>query len=399
MMADTFQQLLQFAPFPTLAELVLRFVIFIVADLLPSFGAIYLIYFLLTLPMRRNERARLFLDLVQLGLKEGRTPEGAIVEAASSRDRSLGVRFHLLAAYLEAGMPLSEALKKVPRLLPPQIRAILKTGERIGDISKVLAACRQVLTDGVSHVRGALNYLVLLVFLATPAIVVVPIILKIKVLPSFKQVFQGMAEGKELPAFTRLVFAQSNFSTCLQIALLCFIWLAMLMYVGGPRLHEWLRRAWPSAPDWILARLPWRRKRLQRDFSAMLAVLLDCEVPEAEAVRLAAESTSNLELSRRADKVCARLKEGVKLPEAIRALDGSGELQWRLSNGLHRGSGFLRALSGWHEALDAKAFQLEQSAAQIATTALVLLNGLIVGSLVVAIFLVLIQLLNEAVLW
>ena len=131
----------------------------------------------------------------------------------------------------------------------------------------------------------------------------------------------------------------------------------------------------------------------------MLAVLLDSEVPEAEAVRLAAESTSNLELGRRADEVCARLKEGVKLPEAIRALDGSGELHWRLSNALHGGSGFLRALSGWHEALDAKAFQLEQSAAQIATTALVLLNGLIVGSLVVAIFLVLIQLLNEAVLW
>src|SRR5260370_11609071 len=104
-MTDTFQQLLQFAPFPTLAELVLRFVIFILADLLPSFGAIYLIYFLLTLPMRRNERARLFLDLVQLGLKEGRTPEGAIVEAASSRDRSLGVRFHLLPPYPPAGMP------------------------------------------------------------------------------------------------------------------------------------------------------------------------------------------------------------------------------------------------------------------------------------------------------
>ena len=41
----------------------------------------------------------------------------------------------------------------------------------------------------------------------------------------------------------------------------------------------------------MLCRLPWRRKRFQRDFSAMLAVLLDAEVPETEAVGLAAEAT------------------------------------------------------------------------------------------------------------
>src|SRR5438552_5048003 len=127
-MTDTFQQLLQFAPFPTLAELVLRFVIFIVADLLPSFGAIYLIYFLLTLPMRRNERARLFLDLLELGLKEGRTPEAAVRDASASHDSSLGIRFHLLAACLETGASLSEALEEVPRLVPPQIKAMLQTG-------------------------------------------------------------------------------------------------------------------------------------------------------------------------------------------------------------------------------------------------------------------------------
>ena len=39
-----------------------------------SVAFLYLGYFLLTLPMRRNERARLLLDLLELGLKEGRTP-------------------------------------------------------------------------------------------------------------------------------------------------------------------------------------------------------------------------------------------------------------------------------------------------------------------------------------
>jgi small-conductance mechanosensitive channel len=59
----------------------------------------------------------------------------------------------------------------------------------------------------------------------------------------------------------------------------------------------------------------------------------------------------------------------------------------------------LRALTGWHEALDARAFQLEQTAAQVVTTSMVLLNGLIVACIVFAIFLALVQILNGATLW
>jgi type II secretory pathway component PulF len=128
----------------------------------------------------------------------------------------------------------------------------------------------------------------------------------------------------------------------------------------------------------------------------MLAVLLDSEVPEPEAVALAADATANGVMKRRAAKVCRLLKEGVRLPEALRVLDDTGELHWRLSNALQHRGGFLRALAGWHDALEAKAFQLEQSAAQIATSLLVLLNGAIVASIVLAIFLVIIRLIHLA---
>jgi len=164
-------------------------------------------------------------------------------------------------------------------------------------------------------------------------------------------------------------------------------------------LHAWLDRGLPGATDSFLARLPWRRKRLQRDFSSMLAALLDSEVPEIEAIRLAGDSTANAAFRRRAELMCAELKYGLKLPEAIRLMDHSGELRWRLANALRGRGGFLRALTGWHEALDAKAFQQEQAAAQLATTGLVLFNGLLVAGFVIAVFLVLIQILNEAILW
>ena len=362
------------------------------------FGVLYAFYFLLTLPMRRNERARIFLDLLELGLQSGRTAEGAIVEAAASRDPGLSVRFHLLAAHLRNGERLSVALEKVPRLLPAQIRAMLKTGERIGDLQKVLPACRQQLRDGVSQDRGAHNYLVLLAFCITPASLVVPMLIAVRVLPAFRMISEGMG-SIQLPAFTELVFNSGRIFLGLQFAFLLLLWTLMILYVGGPRLHGWIGRWLPNVPDRVAFLLPWRRKRLQRDFSTMLAALLDASVPEAEAVKLAAESTANLAMIRRGEKVSALLAQGVKLTVAIRQMDDSGELRWRISNALQSSGGFLRALAGWHEALDARAFQLEQATAQVATTTLVLVNGLVVAAIVIAIFLMLINLLNQAVLW
>jgi type II secretory pathway component PulF len=180
------------------------------------------------------------------------------------------------------------------------------------------------------------------------------------------------------------------------------VWLLTLAYVGGPRLRGWLGRFSPRAAtfiDWLFCCLPWRRKRLQRDFSAILAAALDAGVPENEAVRMAGESTANRVFSRRAQGVAMRLTQGTPLAQAIRGLDRSGELQWRLANALQGDKDFVKALAGWHQALDAKAFQLEQTAAQTATTLLVLLNGLIVAAIVIGMFLPLITLLNRVTLW
>ena len=398
-MNEFLRQILEPDPVVGLLGLFLAFVAYVLLGLLPVLGAVYLIYFLLTLPMRRTERVRMFLNLLELGLKEGRSPPAAITEAAASRDPSLGARFHLLAAYLAEGHQLDEALARVPRLLPPQIRAMLKAGERIGDVAKVLPACRLLTQDSVSQVRGALNYVILLTFAVTPFAIFVPIVLKVKVLPAFRAIFADMLAGSQLPAFTRFVFAQDSWFLAIQTASLFLIWALTVAYLGGPRLHAWIERVLPGAPDFLFRMLPWRKKRLQRNFSAMLAVLLEANVPEADAVNLAAESTANSVMQRRAQKVVALLNQGISLPDALREMDDAGELHWRLKNALSRRGGFVRALAGWHDALEAKAFQLEQGAAQITTTLMVLLNGVIIASVVLAVFLALIQLLNRATLW
>jgi type II secretory pathway component PulF len=320
------------------------------------------------------------------------------VEIAKSRDSTLGYRFHLLAAHLETGLRLSEALKKVPGVLPAQLMEMLAVGEQLGDIRKVMPACRKALTSGLSKTTSAVNYLIL--FLAvSPFGGVIWLFIAVKILPMLRMTVYELTEGRELPPLLLFLTKHSILIGVIQFSLTATIWLAVLVYLSGPqgvsRFGSWLK----LLSDALNYRLPWRRKRLQRDFSAMLAILLDAEVPEEQAVTLAAQSTDNRVFIRRGERVAQRLREGVPLTEAVQAIDDTGEFRWRLTNAAYGRSGFMAALTGWHDALDAKAYQLEQAASQVITTGLVIVNGCIVGLIAIGLFSALTSIMWEGTLW
>ncbi len=354
----------------------------------------YVLYFLLTLPLRRRERARLFLHLVETGLAQGQNVEQTIVAAARSGDRGLPVRFHLLAAHLENGLSLSAALDRVPRLLPPQVNAMLKVGEELGDLRGVLPACQRLLQDAVSQTSGAHNFVMMLGLL--PAAPVILSIIMVWVLPRFQEIFKDMMPGEALPPFTIFFFSVALGIMVVQVALFLIVHALALCYAGGPRLRRWLGALLNPALDGLLYCLPWRRRRMQRDFAAMLALLLDAGVNEKQAVGLAADCTTNRVFLNRAHAVEDALQAGHPLPEALQRLDETGEFQWRLLNARHSPQGFRAALAGWLESLDAKAYQQEQAAAQLVTTVMVGLNGLLIGMFAVAMFLPLVKLMEMA---
>jgi type II secretory pathway component PulF len=375
----------------------LALVIYFFIWLLVLVAAIDLAYCLLIMPLQRQEQARLFLDLLETGFEEGHSAEATIVEIAKSREKTLGYRFHLLAAYLETGLRLSVALKKVPGLLPAQLAEMLAVGEQVGDIRKVMPACRKALTSGSSRTTSAVNYLILFLALNPFGGLIWPF-LTVVILPKFQLIARDLTNGP-LPLLLRFLLAHSTLISVVQFGLMGLSFLVLLVYVRGPRGIPWLAPVLKPVIDAINYRLPWRRKRLQRDFSAMLAILLDTEVPEEQAVTLAAQSTDNSVFSRRCAVVVERLRAGVALTEAVQAIDDTGEFRWRLTNAAHGRGGFMAALSGWHEALDAKAYQLEQAASQVITTGLVIVNGCIVGLIAVGVFQVLTSSVWEAALW
>lgn len=379
------------------ASVAFSFLLYVALIVLPVVLLAWLASYLLSLPMRRQERARFFLDLLETALKHGQPVEQTLVEMSNCRDDTLGVRFHLLAAHLEKGVRLEEALQKVPRLLPLQVVAMLRAGAQLGDLRKVLPACRRLLQDAQSNVRGAASYLVVVAFVLSPLAVFIFNMLAIYVFPKFNYIMEYMA-GARAPLFG-LVSHSMHWLMLAQAILFCALLLAAFIYIGGPRVTRWFKfRGFPLA-DWIAWRVPWKHKRMQRNFSAMLGVLLDSGLPESDAVRLAADCTANEIFRRRAARVITALQRGVKLTEAVQALDDSGEFRWRLTNAAHARGGFLRALAGWHESLEAKAFQQEQAAAHVVTSALVVANGALVALVAIAVFTALISIINAAAQW
>jgi Flp pilus assembly protein TadB len=422
-------------------------------------GGGYAAYFLLSLPFRRNERARLFLDLIEHSLNNNETLERAVQSVSQSRERSVGARFHLLAAHLEKGLTFEQALAKVPRLLPPPVAEMLRAGMELGNMRAVLPACRQLLKDGGTQVRKAQSYLIVLLFVVGPSVSGVIGVLNVFVMPKFEAIFADMMETVPFE-FYQLVRYQTIWNE-ITLVVAALVWAGAFLYVGGPRVVEWLDNFFPGLYDSLVLRLPWRRKRFQRDFAAMLAVLLDAGLPEEKAVARAAQCTANRAFARRAERVVADLRAGVKLTEAVRHLDDAGEFRWRLANAargenswkedsrrassngdagqrasvldcggppplsmtagpaqpafkapedwrtpkpggesaVHGTGHFTAALAGWQESLDARAFQQEQAATHLITTALVFWNGLIVAATTWCVFKFLTDLIWEGTTW
>lgn len=353
-----------------------------------------IVHLIFSIPLRRRERARFFLDLIETGLNAGKSVDHAVLSAAQSHDRVMGIRFYIVAAYLEGGLRLDEALEKVARFLPLSISAMLAAGNKIGDLKKVLPACREILRDAPAAVRTAQHYMVCILLVFSPMSVFMLWFLVSFVFPKFNEVMLGMSVHPWL--VTRFVFGYSNWLLAFEITLFLLLLAATVIYLGGPQFVRHFRLFQFPIADSIAWRISWKRKRLQRTFSAMLSVLLDGGIPEMDAVRLAANCTANEICRRRAGRVLAKLQGGAKLDEAVRMFDDSGEFHWRLRNATHSKNGFLNALKGWHETLDARAFQLEEATAHAVTCFLVILNGVLVGLIAAAIFGVLISILNGA---
>ncbi|MBL9172457.1 MAG: type II secretion system F family protein [Verrucomicrobiales bacterium] len=357
----------------------------------------YAFYFLQTLPWRRRERAAILMDLMESGVSAGGPLEQHLIAASATRDRLLPVRAHLLAAHLESGITFAEALARTPRLLPPPVQRLFELGSRHGILARLLPACRTALNEPPQSGWIVAQQVALSLLLAALQCAAILGLLRIAVLPKFRQILADLSGGTS-PLNETLISAAgwisaANFAVCGLLAL----W--MFARIGGPRVFGMSLLRNSRMFDSLVRIVPWRRTRMRRDFAAALASLLDAGVPEREALIEAGQIPGSPWYRDGTARALHCLAHGVSLTNAVREVDDAGELRWRLANARHGRTGFRASLQGWLDGLDTRAHAQEFAAAQGLFTFGLLVQGLAVGLAVAGFFGALIHIIDATLLW
>ncbi|MHB1036498.1 MAG: type II secretion system F family protein [Pirellulales bacterium] len=202
--------------------------------LLAGFSLLPLIVFLVVLGIMINwhwaaqQNALLWVLIVTT---ERLIPLASAVEAfAYERGGRFGRRAAALAYLLQDGVPLPEALERLPGLLPPSAVLAVRLGYETGALAPALreaaagGAFRQPLWAAMAD---KVFYVVGLVVFAAGVIT----FMMLKITPAFEKIFQDF--GVDLPLLTRYVIAVAGSEiTQLSLSLFVFVGFWFLVYLA-----------------------------------------------------------------------------------------------------------------------------------------------------------------------
>lgn len=290
------------------------------------------------------------------------------------------------------GASLSSALASHPRDFADIYRALVASGEQIGQLSRVLSR----LADYIER-RNALLQKVKLAF-TYPAIVtvvafVIVIFLLTYVVPQIVSVFANTKQ--KLPLLTVLMLATSDFvrnygwMVLIAVAAVMYGWRTALKNPATKmRWHTWLLRA-PLYGKF-------ERSLNTARFASTLAITTGSGVPILKALQTSRDTLSNLAMRQQVDTAAASVREGVGLARAlahhkhfppmlihmIRAGEVTGELAAMLD----------RAASAQEQDLERRAMTI----AGLLEPALILAMGVVVLLIVLAVLMPIIE-INQLV--
>ena len=280
------------------------------------------------------------------------------------------------------GRRLAEAMNREPKSFPPLYRAMISAGESSGSLPTILERL-SVLLERQAEVRGKLvATLAYPIVLAVVALCVVGALM-IWVVPKVVEQFDTV--GQQLPLLTRIVIGISS--------ALANWWWAMLLVGGliGAGVYALLRQPGPRlAFDGWLLRLP-LLGRLLRDlhaarFARTLGTMVSSRLPLVEGLRLTIPTIRNTVLRGATEDIVEQVRGGGSLSAAMRSaavfppllvyLAASGETSGRLEIMLEKAADYL-----------------EKEFDRFTTTAMALLEPLIIVVMGVIVALIILSIL------
>lgn len=317
-------------------------------------------------------------------LKAGLTlSEGLGLLAGQQPSKQWHALLNHLAQELEQGTPLSIALTQWPEVFPPLYQAMIRTGELTGKLDECcfeLARQQKAQRLLADKVKKALRYPIVIL---TMAIVVVLAMLHF-VLPEFAAIYQTF--NTPLPTPTRWVMAFADWSA--HWGWLVVFWALTLTVVNRVLARK---PAWLIARQRGLLRIPVmgrliRGQKLTQIFT-ILALTQSAGIAFSPALESVRETLQCPYWSQRMAQVQRDISTGIPVWQALKnaeefsplclQLVRTGEASGALDTMLHN-------LARHH---DENTQALADNLAALLEPALLIITGLIIGTLVVAMYL------------
>lgn len=285
---------------------------------------------------------------------------------------------------IESGSSFSEALGKHPVQFDELFRNLVKAGESAGVLDTVLDTIATY-KENIEALKGKIKKAMFYPAMVVAVALLVSAILLVFVVPQFEEVFRGF--GAELPAFTQLVIGLSRFMTQ-------WWWLIFLVIAGAGVAFIMVKKrsvAFSHFLDRLILKIPVLGKIMHEAaiarFARTLAVTFKAGVPLVEALESVAGATGNTVY----EKAVLRVRDDVSVgyqvnmamkqtglfPHMVVQMTAIGEEAGALDTMLFKVAEFYE--QEVNNAVDALASLIEPL--------IVVMLGVIVGSMVVAMYL------------
>lgn len=219
-------------------------------------------------------------------------------------------------ASIESGSSFSEALAFHPRVFNRLYVQLVKAGELSGAMDVVLARLATFMEKAhrlKSRVTTAMVYPAAVLCVAAAVIVLLMVVL----VPKFEEIFNGLMNGRPLPAFTMMVINISRMMQQHFVALMAVVAAAVFgvkVLLGTPpgrAMFDRLKLRLPAVGAVI-------RKAIVARVSRTLGTLLGSGVPILQALNIVKETAGNTLVSGALADVHASVKEGETVTTPLR---------------------------------------------------------------------------------
>jgi type IV pilus assembly protein PilC len=222
-------------------------------------------------------------------------------------------RLEAVSEDLKAGSPLAQALGKYPDIFTPFYTNMVRAGEESGNLSKTFSFLADYMDRTYELISKTKNALVYPAFVIAVFITVMVLMLVI-VIPKLSAIIGE--QGGDLPFFTKVVIATSNFLIHYGIILLALLAVGVFFAVRygqtkeGKEVYAGLALRLPYVGDLM-------RKLYLSRICDNINTMVSSGVAMVRAVEISAEVVDN-ELYRQAMLVCAQdVRTGVPLSSAM----------------------------------------------------------------------------------